>query len=209
MADISPVPMELQTKEAYNASQQEMVQGDAALLQSWLSAHFDEKEAAILTEFFYRCRKDMSRLYRMYGCLWTEEKQIFTVDGQAAFTVTPEKIWITDGCEDIAYAPAEWKRIIGKAIAFLENLLPLGSVVELKKEYLEKQVPALKKAGQLRMVITERYLTYTGNSYFPYAGVPYPTGMFPAVRRLLFSPRWWIRFCMWDFRTSRRQHISI
>lgn len=78
--------------------------------------------------------------------------------------------------------------MIGKGIAFLEDLLPLGSVVELKKEYMEEKMPVLKKAGKVRIVITERYLSYTGDSYFPYAGVPYPTGTFSSPRRLVFSP---------------------
>lgn len=180
--------MELQTKEAYDTSGQEFMQGGIALLQRWLGKHFHEKEALMLTKFFYRCKKDVSQLYRIYESLWTEEKQIFTVDGRLAFTVTPERIWVTDGHEDVEYAVGEWRHIIGRGIAFLEELLPLGSVVELKKEYLEEQMPVLKKAGKVRIVITERYVSYTGNSYFPYAGVPYPTGAFAASRRLMFSP---------------------
>lgn len=180
--------MEQQTKEAYDTPQQDFMQGGITLLQSWLSKHFHEKEAIMLTRFFYRCEKNISQLYRMYESLWTEGKQIFTVDGQLAFTVTPERIWVTDGHEDVECAAEEWKHIIGRGIAFLEELLPLGSVVELKKEYMEDHMPVLKKAGKVRIVITERYLSYTGNSYFPYAGVPYPTGTFASSRRLVFSP---------------------
>ncbi len=82
----------------------------------------------------------------------------------------------------------EWKRIIGKGISFLEELLPLGSVVELQKEFLEEKMPSLKDAGKAVLVITERYLSLTGHSYFPYAGVPYPTGTFDGTSRMLFSP---------------------
>lgn len=180
--------MELQAKESHDTSSQELMQGGIALMQSWLGRHFQEKETIMLTAFFYRAKKDISQLYRIYESLWTQEKQVFTVDGRLAFTVTPERIWITDGQEDVEHVAEEWKHIIGRGIAFLEELLPLGSVVELKKEYMEDKMPVLQKAGKVRIVITERFLSLTGNSYFPYAGVPYPTGTFGSSRRLMFSP---------------------
>lgn len=162
-------------------------QGNLALLHEWLKVHAAE-EAAVLTEFLYRCQKDIRQLYRIYESLWKQENEVCAVDEGYEFHVSPERIWLCARGEEVAHTAQEWKRIIGKGISFLEELLPLGSVVELQKEFLEEKMPSLKDAGKAVLVITERYLSLTGHSYFPYAGVPYPTGTFDGTSRMLFSP---------------------
>lgn len=162
-------------------------QGNLALLHEWLKMHAAE-EAAVLTEALYHFGKDINRLYGIYESLWNREEKVFAAGEGYEFCVSPERIWIRAREREIEHTAQEWKHIIGKAVSFLEVLLPLGSVVELHKEVLEKKMPALKDAGEVRLVITERFLSLTGNSYFPYAGVPYPAGTFGGEHRMMFSP---------------------
>lgn len=163
-------------------------QRNAALLYEWIKEYVKEEEAIALTEFLGRSQKNNGQLYAIYESLWKQEKKLYTVDSKYALMITEEGSWLTDGNGRVEHSTEDWKKIIAKGIAFLEELLPLGSVVELKKEYMEGQIPALKEAGKVRLVITERYLSLTGNSYFPYAGVPYPIGTFGEAQRLMFSP---------------------
>lgn len=159
-----------------------------ALLYEWLKEYVKESEALILAEFLGRSQQNENQLYNIYEGLWRQEKKLYTVDSKYALMVDAEDSWLTDGNTRFAHSIEDWKKIIAKGIAFLEELLPLGSVVELKKGYMEEQMPVLKEAGKVRLVITERYLTLTGNSYFPYAGAVYPIGIFGKAQRLMFSP---------------------
>lgn len=56
----------------------------------------------------------------------------------------------------------------------LEDILPLGSVVDLRKDVYGDKIDI----DNLRMVITYRYIIKEDDGYyFPYAGVVYPIGM--------------------------------
>ena len=69
----------------------------------------------------------------------------------------------------------------------LEDTLPLGSVVDLKKSAY-KNVPEASEVEHIRMVITYRFLGKEEDShYFPYAGVVYPTGMLGRKEVLYFT----------------------
>ena len=67
-------------------------------------------------------------------------------------------------------------RLLIIAIDALDEILPLGTVVDLKKEYLRKNLP-VDEVDKVRVVITHRFLSGGNNKYyFPYAGVIYPFG---------------------------------
>ena len=66
-----------------------------------------------------------------------------------------------------------------------EEVLPLGSVVDLKKELFS----FIKDVDRIRIVITYRFLAKEeSKGYFPYAGVVYPTGMLGRKEVIYFTP---------------------
>jgi len=68
-----------------------------------------------------------------------------------------------------------------------DEIVPLGSVVDLKKEYLKDSLP-VDKIENVRIVITHRFLHNPQEKfYFPYAGVVYPLGSFGNERVLHFT----------------------
>jgi len=68
-----------------------------------------------------------------------------------------------------------------------KTMLPLGSVVDLKKSAYAK-TPRINEIDELRMVIAYRFLGREEDShYFPYAGVVYPTGMLGQKEVLYFT----------------------
>lgn len=68
-------------------------------------------------------------------------------------------------------------RIMAAYLDLLEDTLPLGTVVDLRKDIF-KHVKELDEVKTLRFVITHRFLGRKEDKcYFPYAGVVYPTGM--------------------------------
>ena len=69
----------------------------------------------------------------------------------------------------------------------LDETLPLGSVVDLKKEYLKDNLP-VDEIDNVRIVITYRFLHNPKDQfYFPYAGVVYPIGSLGQDRMLHFT----------------------
>ncbi len=76
---------------------------------------------------------------------------------------------------------------IATTICVLEPMLPLGSVVELKKEYFPQLIdPDIKR---VKIVITHRFLCLKDRKYyFPYAGVVYPVGTLFEEKYVQFTP---------------------
>ncbi|WP_022750526.1 DUF4176 domain-containing protein [Lachnobacterium bovis] len=93
-------------------------------------------------------------------------------------------------------------KVIAAMLDLLEEMLPLGTVVDLDPETMklagEKVNEEKAKAGgelidvdaveNFRMVITHRFLGSDGKYYYPYAGVVYPTGM-PGSREVFYFTR--------------------
>jgi hypothetical protein len=72
-------------------------------------------------------------------------------------------------------------------IDILEEILPIGSVVDLNKEYLGERFRT-KEVLNIRMVITQRFTYKKGDTaYFPYVGVVYPVGMLSDTRAAQFT----------------------
>lgn len=68
-----------------------------------------------------------------------------------------------------------------------EKVLPLGTVVELNKEFVARKIPQILEVDSFRIVITHRFLSYINNVYYPYAGVIYPIGMLGRAEFIHFS----------------------
>lgn len=70
----------------------------------------------------------------------------------------------------------KFKKLIVSIIDLFEVIYPLGTVVNLKTEYLN-QLTNDKEIEEATFVITSRYV-YTDDvkTYFQYGGIPYPVG---------------------------------
>ena len=80
-----------------------------------------------------------------------------------------------------------FKKIITGLLDLLEDTIPLGSVVDLRKD-VYKNVSDLQNVDHIRMVVTYRFLGEEKDKYyFPYAGVVYPTGMLGRKEVLYFT----------------------
>lgn len=90
--------------------------------------------------------------------------------------------------EEWIFERADLKNFLECLIGIFEEVLPLGSVVDLKKEFLEETIP-LQDVEQVRVVIVMRYVGESPEGfYYPYAGTLYPIGI-PGSRKLIeFTP---------------------
>ena len=119
-------------------------------------------------------------LYRLYAHTFREDIPSELSDPEAGIDVS-----YTDETYNISWRKGEkcltfdqtrlrtWLKL---TIDALDHILPLGSVVDLKKEYFKAHLP-VDQVDKMRVVITHRFLTGGSEGfYFPYAGVLYPFG---------------------------------
>lgn len=79
------------------------------------------------------------------------------------------------------------REIISGMIDILEKIYPLGTLVGLKKQYLEKIV-SQDKIENARVVIVNRFIFHNDiKTYFQYTGVVYPLGMFEKGKVIQFT----------------------
>lgn len=79
------------------------------------------------------------------------------------------------------------KNFLVTMIDLLEEVLPLGSVVTLKKEYMGNIIPE-NFEKELKIVIINRFMFRKGTkAYFPYIGILYPFGFLEKEQSIQFS----------------------
>ena len=88
---------------------------------------------------------------------------------------------------ELLFGKREFLCFLSIIIDSFEEILPLGTVVDLKKEHLRNKLP-VDKIENVRIIITHRFLHNPKERfYFPYAGVVYPLGSMGEERTLHFT----------------------
>lgn len=129
------------------------------------------------TEFLFRIYEGFMEGERF---LSDEENEIFYEREGSDYTLRIKE-------EECVFAEEDFRQILISMLDLLEDTLPLGSVVDLKKDAY-RGTAELEEVEHIRMVVTYRFLGKEEDShYFPYAGVVYPTGMLGQQEVLYFT----------------------
>ena len=88
--------------------------------------------------------------------------------------------------KELALRQADMSRLLANIIDIFEDVLPLGTVVDLKKDFLGQKMD-LSKVDKIRVVISKRFLGGETGCYYPYAAVLYPIGMAGQNKYIYFS----------------------
>ena len=89
--------------------------------------------------------------------------------------------------EKMEFTYIQIKEIISGMIDLLEKIHPLGTVVQLKNQFL-KNIIADNKIENARFVIINRFMFHNEiKTYFQYAGVVYPLGMVGDGKAIQFT----------------------
>lgn len=128
---------------------------------------------------------DLNELYAIHECIvkgeTTFESRLVTYKNEEDV----HKLIIKD--HTINLKLSEIKEIIIGLIDILDEILPLGTVVKLKKEYMHKFLNN-NEIEEAEVVIVNRFIFKNGiNAYFPYAGVVYPIGFVGNANAIQFS----------------------
>lgn len=159
------------------------------LLIQWLAKiPFLEKETKrLLFEIGCIYKSNMPCMYQIYHAVGTnqnwsdEERKIRCKLQNNQYTL------MYNGA-NLIFTKPQFQGILAGMIDILEDILPLGSVVDLKKEFFKDMLTDIDKIEQIRVVITNRFLYQEGDTfYFTYAGVVYPIGIFRSKQMLHFT----------------------
>lgn len=126
--------------------------------------------------------------YEIYYAFMEQERFRLDEKLELEYEKSGEDYFLRYQGEEWFFEREELKSFLEYLISIFEEVLPLGSVVDLKKEFLEETIP-LEDVEQVRVVIVQRYVGESPEGfYYPYAGTLYPIGI-PGSRKLIeFTP---------------------
>lgn len=87
----------------------------------------------------------------------------------------------------VGFKTEEIKRLLIDMIGLFEEILPIGSIVDLNKEVLSKNVD-VSEIQKFRVAIVKRFLGNGNGCYYPYGAVVYPLGTSGKKRLMTFTP---------------------
>lgn len=147
---------------------------------------FPAEQAAAVREIGLRFREDVDFLYRLHTCILHHGGAMEDERTGVQYEIVDEYHILKMGNTEAAFSKEELAGLVIDMIDIFEEILPLGSVVDLNKEFLQQTMP-LDKVDKVRMVIHKRFFGIGENGYYPYAAVVYPIGMAGEGRSFCFS----------------------
>ena len=130
---------------------------------------------------------DVSFLFKIYEVFIEGERFLEDEENEVTYERDGEDYILKYDGKECVFDKEEFKKVLVSMLDLLEDTLPLGTVVDLKKSAY-KNVVELEDVEEIRMVVTYRFLgDIEQGYYFPYAGVVYPTGMLGQKEVLYFT----------------------
>ncbi len=130
---------------------------------------------------------DNAFLFRIYEAFIQNERFLEDEKNSVQYERDGEDYILSYEGKECIFEKEDFRKVLTGMLDLLENTLPLGTVVDLKKDAY-KNVPEVEQVDHIRMVITYRFLGEEQDGYyFPYAGVVYPTGMLGRKEVLYFT----------------------
>lgn len=131
--------------------------------------------------------EDPRFLFRVYEALVEQERFLEDEENEVRYERDGMEYILSINDETCVFGEDSFRHVLVSMLDLLDNTLPLGSVVDLKKEAYRGKAN-MEGISHIRMVITHRFLGREEDShYFPYAGVVYPTGMLGRQEVLYFT----------------------
>lgn len=160
------------------------------ILVKWLAklSFLGKEQKRLLFEVGCIYRNNIEFLYQIYGAIATDQKQLKDEVHNITYKCEGDDHVLVYRGEDLVFTEEQLKTILIGIIDIMEEILPLGSVVDLKKDFLKDILANIDKVEQVRVVIIDRFLHRKDEkSYFTYAGVLYPIGILKQQEHLNFT----------------------
>ena len=133
----------------------------------------DDKAMSLKIVLLYKNK--INGLYRIYDFINSEEKEF--IDNDLNLEKHDKDININMNNKTSNISISNFKNILEGSIDILEDILPIGTIIELKSQFIKSLYGDTQFKENPKFIIIRRFLSKEGSlSYFPYAAVLYPTG---------------------------------
>jgi len=140
-----------------------------------------------LLELGNLCHGNYAFLYLVNAAMQKGDDELVNDAAGISFYTRGEGYDISFKDKKLHFTKEQLASYLALAIDIVGDILPLGSVVDLKKEYFEG-VLQVDQIENLRFIILHRFLFNEGDRfYFPYAGVVFPFGVSAGERYIYFT----------------------
>lgn len=146
----------------------------------------EEEQKATTKEIGLLFRDDVTFLYQVYRSLSSHGGAMEDERTCVQYEILDEYRILRRGSAEIAFSEEVMMRVVADMIDIFEDILPMGSVVDLKKDFLTQKV-GLGQVDQIRMIITKRFLSGERGGYYPYAALVYPLGVGKSNHNICFT----------------------
>lgn len=149
-------------------------------------AEFNEIEKRNLEMLGMDLQEDIRFLYQLIPLFKDKFVSKESQDTGVRFEYEENLYILRKGTIGIFLPEEKMKKTLIDMIDLFEEVLPLGTVVDLKKEHMRHQID-LSMVESCRIVITKRFVGVGKGIYYPYAGILYPMGTAGKGRVISFT----------------------
>lgn len=162
------------------------------LLEEWTKSleHLNREEKIALYNLgILVTNNGIDCLYDIHKSLAKHNQSMYILDGKLGYELQEDEFLLKIQDMNINLNYLQLNEIINGLIDILEEIYPLGTVVELKTEYLKRGL-AIKDIETAQVMIIGRFIYQKDiKSYFQYAGVVYPLGLIGEGKVIQFTSK--------------------
>ncbi|MFI3201966.1 MAG: DUF4176 domain-containing protein [Eubacteriales bacterium] len=143
------------------------------------------EQSRILQELGALLKWEYEEVFSLYLSCAQNKDYLDSAKGIEYQIVADEDVLMCHG-KRVVFKHKELLELLAVLCDLVEEILPVGSVVVLKKEFLTK-IPGIENVDQFRLVITNRFLLNNESTFHTYAGSAYPISNFNGKEVMCFS----------------------
>lgn len=137
-----------------------------------------DEEKTLVRNLSIKYQNNIDFLYQIYEAIGCGQLLLVDEKRNISCTVSGDYAKITIDEIEKEIMTEKLKTALESVAVLLEDVLPLGSMVELKKELLTS-LPGIENVDKVRVVVTKRFVAHQKNEdyFYTYGGTIYPIGM--------------------------------
>lgn len=147
------------------------------LLMEWLARYstLSKEEYSIFFNIRRLAYNNLDVFYTMNKIILSGVGEFRDDDLQIQFSCYNNYAILYSSYGTIKISSSLFRETISCIVAIYEKIYPLGTVVDLKKEYFKGVLP-IDDLDHIRVIIQARFVEYIDTLYIPYIGAIYPIG---------------------------------
>lgn len=145
------------------------------LLIEWMERYssLSKEEYEIFVNIKRLAQEDLEIFYKMNEIILIGEGEIRDNDLEIQFNCYGDEVVLYSSFGQIKLKSTLYREIITGILDIYERVYPMGTVVDLKKEYFKDKLP-IEEIEHIRVVIQARFVEVGDTMYIPYIGTTYP-----------------------------------